>query len=132
MARFIGPCLKFMNDFTATLLLSSSTPSLYRRLSQKVEREIGTQRVAHIFDDAHVLKRERGHEEGGGGIRETGGGRGKEGCAPRNILIVEFSVRAAYPLDPLCPLPATDLLIINYPDSELHPPSHLPAAPAST
>lgn len=39
------------------------------------------------------------------------------------ILIVEFSVRVAYPLEPLCPLPATDLLIINYPDNELsHPP----------
>lgn len=53
--------------------------------------------------------------------RENKGGRKGRACTPRNILIVEFSVRAAYPLEPLCPLPGVDLLIINYSDHQVHP-----------
>lgn len=44
-----------------------------------------------------------------------------EAHTPRNILIVEFSVRAAYPLEPLCPLPGADLLIINYSNHQVLP-----------
>lgn len=103
----------------------------YRGPSQKGEQghiERGEERekeregeiVAHILDYTSAQNRERiGEKE----LAREGRGRRRGVLArtPRNILIVEFSVRAAYPLEPLCALPGADLLIINYSNHEMHP-----------
>lgn len=99
-----GPCLKFMNDFTALL----SPQKGY------IERERERECVAHISKRS-ALDKNRGKE------REREGEVCSNPTKYINCRIFRascISVRA-----PLCPLPATDLLIINYPDNELsHPP----------
>lgn len=102
-----------MNDFTA--LLSPRSPHK-RGISREKERE--RECVAHISKRSALDK-----------SRETGMEREREVCSnPTKYINCRIfrasciSVRA-----PLCPLPATDLLIINYPDNELsHPPSSSP------
>lgn len=104
-----------MNDFTA--LLSPRSPHK-RGISREKERE--RECVAHISKRSALDKsRETGIEKE----------REREVCSnPTKYINCRIfrasciSVRA-----PLCPLPATDLLIINYPDNELsHPPSSSP------
>jgi len=115
VARFRGACLKFMNDFTAT----SPIATRHKRASRAISRKKGGERAREwervrlwpTFATIHQYRIAREQE------RE----RERRARTPRNILIVEFSVRAAYPLEPLCPLPGADLLIINYSDHQVHP-----------
>lgn len=95
-----------MNDFTAT---PPARLERYKRPKTGVYREREWPRFSNDATPVPEKERRTRVEEGTGWVI----------CTPQNILIVEFSVRAAYPLEPLCPLPAADLLIINYLDNEL-------------
>lgn len=87
---------------------------------ERRERERDQERkdVWPTFATIHQRRIARKQERERGIEREGTRGRTR---TPRNILIVEFSMRAAYPLELLCPLPGTDLLIINYSDHQVHP-----------
>lgn len=125
VARFRGACLKFMNDFTAT----SPIATRHKRASRAISREREGRRAGER-EKTRERQRDCGpHSRLYISTESRENKRGREGRArtPRNILIVEFSVRAAYPLEPLCPLPGADLLIINYSDHQVHP--TLPSSP---
>jgi len=115
VARFRGACLKFMNDFTAT----SPIATRHKRASRAISRKKGGERAREWEREWDCGPHSRLYISTES--QENKRGRERRARTPRNILIVEFSVRAAYPLEPLCPLPGADLLIINYSDHQVHP-----------